>query len=731
MKRLSYKEKLEILNGKDMWHTKDIKNIKSIIMSDGPHGLCRQIGGQFPNEEYTNIKATTFPVAAMMASTFNPDLIYQVGKAIAKEAKSVNVSLLLGPGVNIKRNVLCGRNFEYYSEDPYVAGKMGSSFVNGVQSENVGACVKHFLANNQEYKRLVVNSIIDERALNEIYLKPFKIVIDESNPRALMTSYNMVNNYHTSESPMVKDIIRNKFKYDGLVISDWGGVNDSIQSINAGLNLEMPYCPSRMDYLLNNINLINEEEVNNSIEKLQEFYDKSIKIIDDKNDVNNINEKLLKDNYKISKKVSDEGIILLKNENILPLKSKNILLIGEFAKKIRIQGGGSSHMNPYIIKNPIECFSKYYNVDYAKGYDFNSDKINDDLVLDAINKAKKNDTIIIFTGLDEIKESEGYDRQTINLNENQIDLVNKISKYNENIIVVNVSGSVVSMPFVDNIKGLIQMYFAGEAGAESLADIIYGNINPSGKLAETFIKKIEDSSVFLNGFSLKKDEVYHESIFVGYRYYDLMKTDVLYPFGYGLSYSDFLYSDLKINNSIFNENEEIYISFDVYNNSIYDGLETCQLYISNKSKLEIFPKLELKKFNKIFIKSYETKKVEFVLTADDFKSYNIKFHDFYLSNDDYIINIGNSSKNILLQTKIKFKNILLPPLKFDLDTTLNELLSYEKTKDIALNFLNKYNFPNPDNKIILPLRNYLYFDYKVKKEDILLLLDECNTAIKN
>ncbi|MDE7384993.1 MAG: glycoside hydrolase family 3 C-terminal domain-containing protein, partial [Anaeroplasmataceae bacterium] len=568
IKQLSLEEKAKLLVGADFWHTYPFLNEKGLCLTDGPHGVRMQDNGGKEVGLKESIPATCFPTASCLACSFDENLLYEVGQAIASECIDQEVDMLLGPGVNIKRSPLCGRNFEYYSEDPYLAGILASGFIKGVQSQNVLACMKHFACNNQEYARMVNNSIVDERALYEIYLKPFEIAIKEANPKAIMCSYNKLNGTLVSQnSILLKQILRDKFQFEGTVISDWGAVSNRVEALKAGLDLEMPGSLSYVDIIeaVQNQSL-SDEELDRAVSSVLKLYQARPSFENKKN---------LSFHF-LAKQAALESIVLLKNENlVLPLnKNERIGIIGN--SLMRIQGAGSSKVNPKDVDTFLDCL-KEEGVSYQC-----FDNLTEEI--------KGMDKIICFIGLSAEKEIEGKDRKDLKLDEKDIELVNTLTKLHSKIIVVLTTGSVVELPFIESVSGLVLTYLAGEASASALCDILYNKTNPSGHLAETWIKRLEDSPVYDYGKSVYQS-IYKESIFVGYRYYDKVDIEPLFPFGYGLSYTTFTLSHLEI--------KENYLYVNIKNTGLYKGKEVVQLYVRDTNRDLLRPIRELKAFQKI------------------------------------------------------------------------------------------------------------------------------------
>ncbi|MDE7105906.1 MAG: glycoside hydrolase family 3 C-terminal domain-containing protein [Anaeroplasmataceae bacterium] len=617
IKQFSLEEKAKLLVGADFWHTYPFLNEKGLCLTDGPHGLRMQENGG--NEVGLNkaVPATCFPTASCLACSFDEEVLFQVGSAIAQECIDQEVDVLLGPGVNIKRSPLCGRNFEYYSEDPFLAGKMASGFIRGVQSEKVSACIKHFACNNQEYARMVNNSILDERALFEIYLKPFEIAIKEAKPKAVMCSYNKINGVLASQNPiLLKNILRDQFQFKGTVISDWGAVSNRVEAVEAGLDLEMPGSLSYVDIIeAVQKHKLSIDSVNRAVKSVLKLYQNRPSFQQKKN----------LSFHSLAKQAALESIVLLKNENhVLPLKKEEH--IGIFGNpSMRIQGAGSSMVNPKEVDSFLDCL-KEENITYQ--------------YFDAITEeVKKMDKLICFVGLSSDSEIEGKDRTSLKLDEKDIKLIMDLSKIHSNVIVILTTGAVVELPFLDSISGLVLTYLAGEASASALCDILYNKTNPSGHLAETWIKKLEDSPVYDYGKSVYQT-IYRESIFVGYRYYDKVQIEPLFPFGFGLSYTSFELSDLKIMDKTLHVN--------LKNTGLYTGKEVVQLYVRDTNKNLLRPVRELKDFQKIQLAPGEETQLSFPIQDSFFEYYDVEQKRFMVSGGTYILEVGTSSRDIHL-----------------------------------------------------------------------------------
>ena len=606
LKRMSLKEKIAYCSGADFWHTKRVPscNVESIMMADGPHGLRKQEDSADMLGINESVKATSFPTASILACSFDTDLVSQVGSAIAVEAKENEVSVVLGPGVNIKRNPLCGRNFEYYSEDPYLSGKLGAAFVNGANKQGIGCSVKHFALNNQEYKRFVSDSLADERTMREIYLMPFETVVKEAGPDMVMCAYNKLNGTYCSDNKwLLTDVLRNEWGFDGVVVTDWGALNDRMEGFKAGCDLCMPggaaYMEAEALEAVEN-GLVSEEDVDASVSRILNLVQKR-KIVAEGLD----KDSLLNKHYELAKQVATESAVLLKNdENILPLSKEEVAFIGYMAKEPRYQGSGSSHINPWKVTNIKDL---YPNVAFAPGYDVYG-QTTETMISEAVELAKAVKIPVIFAGLPDDYESEGFEREHMRMPEGHLKLIEEVSKVNSNVVVVLFAGGAVEVPFIEAVKAILYMGLPGEAGIEAALELLFGNANPSGKLAETWPLKYEDC--VCSDYYGQKDAEYREGIYVGYRYYLSANVPVRFPFGFGLSYTKFDYSDLQISGN--------QVTLKVTNSGAVEGKEIIQLYIEPLLENAYRPKRELKAFQKITLKAGESKNIAFTLCDRDF-----------------------------------------------------------------------------------------------------------------
>lgn len=647
IQELTLEEKASLCSGKDFWTTKSVQRlgINSFNMSDGPHGLRKENDEDDAVGMKSSFPATAFPPAVSLAGTWNPELAKRVGDSLGEQCLDQDVDILLGPGINIKRSPLCGRNFEYFSEDPFLAGKMGAAYIEGVQQNNIGTSLKHFCANNNEHLRMTISSIVDERALREIYLSAFEECVKKQ-PWTVMASYNKINGvYATDNKRLLTDILRKEWGYKGLVVSDWNATNDRVEGIKAGMDLEMPASGGKNDKLIVEAvkkGQLDEKDLDTVVERILTLLHKC--------------EESRQPGYKadydkaheLAREVARESIILLKNDkNILPLdKEEKILVIGQLAKHSRYQGSGSSRINPYKLvsfTDMLDMQNKEY--EYEEGYTLSSDGYDEAVFNRAIEKARNFEgKVICFIGLTDNYESEGYDRSHLTLPVSHDKLANALKDLNKDVVFVLSGGSPVIMPWLDRVSTLLNAYLPGEAGGEALYDIIYGICNPSGKLAETYPLKEKDS-IASRYFPMGPVNVeYRESIFVGYRYYDTANKQVAFPFGYGLSYTTFQYSDLKC--------DQKKVSFKITNTGDRDGAEVCQLYIRDVNPCVFKADKELKGFEKVFLKAGESKTVTLQLDKRSFAFYNTVTSDWYAPAGKYEILIGASSRNIRLSKQI-------------------------------------------------------------------------------
>ena len=645
IKQMTLEEKASLMSGKDFWQTKNLDKygIPSIFLSDGPHGLRKQASAADHLGLNPSIPATCFPTAVTMANSWDTELCEQLGTALGEEAVSMDVSVILGPGLNIKRNPRCGRCFEYFSEDPYLAGKITAGYVRGIQSNGIASCIKHFACNSQEERRMTLDSVMDERTLREIYLTAFEIAVKEAKPKAIMSAYNLINGVYANENnKLLVDILRKEWGFDGLVVTDWGGNNDRVEALKALNSLEMPTTDGETDRDI--VKAIKEGKCDESV--LDECVDILLTLIFDTQKAfeKNIKSFDKEAHHKLAKECALSGIVLLKNkDNVLPLKEKSkVAIIGDFAKTPRYQGAGSSIVNPTKLENTLEEI-KNYDLDFvgfAKGFDRYGKKSNK-LLEEAKELLNKADIGLLYLGLDEITEAEGLDRKNILLPENQVVLVKELAKLNKKLVVVLSCGSVVEISAIDGyVDGLVHSYLSGQAGASAILDIITGKVSPSGRLSESIPNKYEDTGTYNYFPSTKLTAEYREGIFVGYRYYDINNINLDYPFGFGLSYTTFEYSNLKVDKNG--------VSFDLKNTGNIKAKEVAQLYISLPKSNVFRAKKELKGFKKVELNPGETKTVTIKFDEYSFRFFNVKTNKFEVESGEYLIQVGKNINDIQL-----------------------------------------------------------------------------------
>lgn len=645
IKQMTLEEKCYLMSGKDFWQTRSIERlgVPNMTLSDGPHGIRKQEGAGDQLGLNGSMPATCYPTAATIANSWDPVLVEEIGEHLGTEAASQGVGTLLGPGLNIKRSPFCGRNFEYFSEDPYLAGKMAASYVSGIQKNGVSACPKHFAANSQELRRMASDSVMDERTLREIYLTGFEIAVKEGHAKSIMSSYNRINGVYANENPhLLQEILRDEWGFDGLVVSDWGASNDHTEGVRAGSHLEMPTTGGDSDLEL--VEAVKSSKISQELldRRVDELLDVILSVT---GSIKSLEGKPfdMEKHHAMAAKASEQSIVLLKNENdILPLKKgAKVAVIGEFAQKARYQGAGSSVVNPTKLDHTM-CVIGNFNLDVAgfePGYP-RSGKGNAEMQAKAVELAKKADTVLLYIGLDEISESEGLDRAHMRLPQSQVDLIEAVAAVNPNVVAVMSAGSAVEMPWLPKVKALVHGYLCGQAGASSVLKVIMGDVNPSGKLAESYPVKYEDVSSAPYFPAKERTAEYRESLYVGYRYFETAKVPVLFPFGFGLSYTTFEYSDLTVTDKE--------ATFTLKNTGKMDGAEVAQLYVSKPDGDVFRPAKELKGFAKVFLKAGESKKVTIKLDDKAFRYFNVDTNRFEVEGGDWTVMIGASVADIKL-----------------------------------------------------------------------------------
>mgnify|MGYP002551115345 FL=1 len=599
--KMTLEEKASLCSGLDFWHTQGVERlgIPSEMVSDGPHGLRKQDDKADHLGINDSIQAVCFPAGCATASSFNRELVTKLGETLGEECQAENVSAILGPAMNIKRSPLCGRNFEYYSEDPLVSTEMAGALVHGVQSKHIGTSPKHFMANNQEYHRLTSSSEMDERTMREIYLASFEGMVKKEKPWTIMNAYNKLNGTYLCENKeMLTDVLRREWGFDGYVMTDWGAMNDRVEALKAGCNLEMPSCEGATDAEI--VAAVQDGTLDESVlDKSCEEYLNVVFKYEENRDKNAVfqHEK----DHETAREIEEECIVLLKNEDaLLPLSAdKKVAFIGKYAEKPRYQGGGSSHINSFKTESAMDAVEflatvKKENITFAKGFDDVEDKVDEALAAKAVEAAANADVAVIFAGLPDSFESEGYDRKHLGMPNCQNALIEAVAEAQPNTIVVLHNGAPVEMPWLGKVKAVLEAYLGGQAVGGAVVNVLYGNANPSGRLAETFPLRIQDTPCYLNYGGEHDKSVYSEGIFVGYRYYTSKEMEVLFPFGYGLSYTTFSYGNLTVDKKEFKESEKLLVSVDVTNTGACTGKEVVQLYVAPKGGTITRPVRELK-----------------------------------------------------------------------------------------------------------------------------------------
>lgn len=716
---LTLEEKASLLSGDGPWHTQPVPrlDIPAVMMSDGPHGLRRMKDGSTDMND--SIEAVCFPAASAAACSFDEDLLGKMGEAIGDSAQAVRLAVDLGPAVNIKRSPLCGRNFEYFSEDPYLAGKLAAAEVRGLQSRNVGASVKHFAANNQETRRHSVDAVVDERTLREIYLRQFEIIVKEAQPYTVMCSYNVLNGTQVSENKaLLNDILRAEWGFKGLVVSDWGAVRDRVKGVAAGLDLEMPgNNDANSGVIIKAVQngTLSMEDVDASVRRVLELVDhyeqtKKPDTVWDK-----------EAQHKLAAEAEEECAVLLKDEEmidpatlsapaepdlvqditggalagspkfhrpVLPLfRFEKVTFIGEFAEHPRYQGGGSSHINSFKVTSALDAAKEDgLDIRYVRGYDASKDEPDEDLMAEAVTAAMDSDVCVVFAGLPESYESEGYDRTNMDLPQNQLMLINFVSSMCPNTVVVLHHGSPVEMPFADdkNVRGILDMYLGGQNVGRATIDLLYGKTNPSGHLAETVPLHLTDNPSYLNFPGEGNRVEYREGIFVGYRYYDKKNMAVRYPFGYGLSYTNFVVEGIAAEDADPASGNSVKVRVKIANRGGRKGKAVVQIYVGKKDSAVIRPVRELRAFRKVELNPLEGKELEFTLDRRAFAYWNTEIHDWFVEPGEYQIYAGTSSRDLPQAVTVALPGEQLPPRVWDDNATFGDLLADPKTQELVM-----------------------------------------------
>jgi beta-glucosidase len=673
IEKMSLEEKAALCTGAGPWTTKPVERlgVPEMTVSDGPHGVRRvEDVHTFVSK---SVPATCFPTATSMASTWDVDLIHKLGEAIAEECIALEVDVVLGPGVNMKRTPVCGRNFEYYSEDPYLSGEIAVSFINGVQSKGVGTSLKHFAANNQEFQRSTINSEMDERTLREIYLPAFEAAVKEAKPWTVMCSYNRLNGTYAAENHrLLTEILREEWGFDGFVVSDWGAVHDRVEALEAGLDLEMPGPRERRVKAV--FDAVRSGKLDESV--LDEAVRRILEIVFRAAETKKGGSFDVDEHHTLARRVAGEGMVLLKNDGILPLEgNKHIAVIGLSAKDAYYQGGGSSHINPTRLDNPYEELQKMAGdteLSFAEGYP--SDESFDRALIDeACNNARSADVTLLYISLPATKESEGYDRTDLDLTSHQVALIKAVTAVQpKSVVILNNGAPVVMSEWIEDAAAVLEAWMMGQAGGGAIADVLFGKVNPSGKLAETFPQKLKDTPAYLNYPGENGTVRYGEGIFMGYRYYDTKEVPTLFPFGYGMSYTTFDYQHPRFSSQTFRDVDGLTVSVDVTNTGKMAGKEVVQVYVKDHKARLARPPKELKGFAKVELQPGETKTVNVLLDYRAFAYYHPAYGQWITEDGEFDILIGASSTDIRSTQTVTLHSTLELPSILNRDSTLRE-----------------------------------------------------------
>ena len=761
---LTLEEKVSLLSGVGLWQTREIPGkVPTVWMADGSNGvrIMKPVEGKRAQKTSDFLKVTDltqdspsigtqypavcFPSGSSLAATWNPELVCRMAAAMGDECRYFKVNLLLAPAINIKRSPLGGRGYEYYSEDPYLTGKIAEGFINGVQSTGTGTSIKHFAANNSETLRINMSSDVDERALREIYLRPFEIAIKGAKPWTVMSSYNPVNGVQMAENKyLLTDVLRDEWGFDGIVVSDWGGVKDRIEALIAGNDLDMPENQRNNRTVLDAVKSgkLDEAVLDKVVGRLIAF---ALKAKENENFTDSVD---FEAHRKISNEVAEESIVLLKNEDdVLPLTRKKygkIAVLGRFAEQPRYQGGGCTLVNPIRISTPLDEIRKVageegIEVSYAAGYSLKS-ATTEEMLSEAADAAKNADAAVIFAGLWTAYDREGFDRKHLKMDESHVRLINKVAEVQKNVIVVLSTGDAVEMPWIGDAKAVIEQFLPGETVGEAIADILFGKANPSGKLPVTFPKRLEDTSDSLYFPGEARHHVYGEGIFVGYRYYEKKKIEPLFPFGFGLSYTDFRYSYLRTDKKAYKDGEKIIVSVDVENTGDCDGKETVQFYVTDPASSMVRPEKELKAFSKIFLKKGEKKTVSIELSDEDLSYYDPEASAWVAESGEFLILAASSASDIRQRVSISFEQTHPKYKKLYFDSQHTAVFANPRAKKLYLDFLVKKNvIPADEVDAMVPLLKGNYMGIynvitsllggDVTREELQAVLDEINSGL--
>ena len=675
--RMTLEEKAGMCSGADFWHLKSIERlgIPQVMVTDGPHGIRKQSAQADHLGINESEKSVCFPAGCATASSYDRSLLTTLGETIGRECQAMGVATILGPAMNIKRSPLCGRNFEYYSEDPLVSTELAAAMSTGVQSKHVGTSAKHFLANNQEKRRMTNSSEVDERTLREIYLASFEGAVKKAKPWTVMNSYNRINGAFVGDSKeYLTDILRDEWGFDGYVVSDWGAVNDRVQALKAGLDLEMPSSNGINDKLI--VDAVQNGKLEETVvdQACERILDVIFRYTENRDETAVFD---YEKDHATAAEMEAECAVLLKNDDqILPLrKNSKIAFIGKYAKEPRYQGGGSSHINSWKVESALEAVKDIAGVTFSRGFDDAEDIVDEKLQEEAVKAAQEAEIAVVFAGLPDNFESEGYDRKHMNLPDCQNTLIERIASVQKNVVVVLHNGSPVRMPWKEQVKGILEAYLGGEAVGKAIVDLLFGKANPCGRLAETFPERLEDTPCYLTYGKGKDTALYQEGVFVGYRYYISRNVKAAYPFGYGLSYTTFAYENLTVDKKEMDDTEILKVSVNVKNTGDRSGKEVVQLYVEAPEGEVARPVRELRGFDKIMLEPGEEKTVTFELDMRAFAYWNTQIHDWLVQDGIYRILIGCNAEEMLLEEAVTVHGTKAVPRIYSMNTCMGELMS--------------------------------------------------------
>ena len=682
LSKMTLEEKAGLCSGQDFWRTKPVERlgVPGVMMCDGPYGLRKQVGEGDHLGINESIETNCYPSASALAASFDREVLRTLGTALGQECQAEDVAMLLGPGLNMKRSPLCGRNFEYFSEDPYLAGELGAAYVQALQAQGVSACVKHFAANNQETRRMSGSSQVDERTLHEIYLPAFEAAVKKGGARGVMCAYNAINGTFCAENKeLLTDILRKKWGYRGFVVTDWGAVKDRVKGLLAGLDLEMPGGPGVQDQKI--VDAVKSGALDEAV--LDEAAGNVLRFVLESRERRAPETQIDRTAHAaLSGALAEKCAVLLKNEDaVLPVGSgAKAAFIGEFAAKPRYQGAGSSHINVPHTLSALEA-AEGRNVVYAQGYDLHTEEHASELLAQAVETARGADVAVVFAGLPDSFETEGCDRESLAMPANQNALIEAVAAANPNTVVVLHGGSAMELPWLDRVKAVLYVALGGESVGAAAVRLLYGEANPSGKLAETWPKKLADNPSYLNFPGEDGAVTYAEGIFIGYRYYDKKEMDVLFPFGYGLSYTRFEYSGLRLDRAEMADTDTLTVTCRVKNVGGVPGAEAVQLYVRDEESSVRRPIRELKGFDKVFLAPGEEKELRFALDKRAFAYYEPKLHDWFVESGRFSVEIGASSRDIRLSGEVNVTGTAELPIRYTRQSTVGDLMKSSRGRD--------------------------------------------------